>query len=308
MLPHPVRTPRGDRAARFAPRASAPPRTGREAGAARGVQREDPRAPNLLSALAMRFVELEEARAAPGLRVVIAGGVPSPWSQGALGLFAMRGVRPLVVRFRRAAQEVRAWTGSWDAPVVVYEREPPRTGWAEILSLADRLGDGPPLVPADDDGRVRLFGLAHELLGENGLGWCVRLLLVHASVTTDGREGWPAPVAADLAPKYGYAPERAPAAKARAISILRSFGRLREERAARGDDYLLGDAPTALDVYAAVALGVVVPLPPDDCPMHERVRHAFATLDGDVRAAASPALVAHRDLMYARHLPLPVQM
>jgi hypothetical protein len=34
----------------------------------------------------MRFVEFEEARAASGLRLVVAGGVPSPWSQGAMGI------------------------------------------------------------------------------------------------------------------------------------------------------------------------------------------------------------------------------
>ena len=69
----------------------------------------------------MKFVELEEARTAVGLRIVIAGGVPSPWSQGALGLFAMKGVEPLAARFRRAhADELSAWTGSRNAPVVAY--------------------------------------------------------------------------------------------------------------------------------------------------------------------------------------------
>ena len=38
----------------------------------------------------MRFVELEEARQASGLRLVIATNVPSPWSQAALGLFDVR--------------------------------------------------------------------------------------------------------------------------------------------------------------------------------------------------------------------------
>ncbi|MDB4980430.1 MAG: hypothetical protein JWM82_1182 [Myxococcales bacterium] len=257
----------------------------------------------------MKFVELEEARAATGLRIVIAGGVPSPWSQGALGLFAMKGVEPLAARFRRAlAEELSAWTGSRNAPVVVNGDEPPRTGWAEILALADRLGDGPPLVPADDERRVRMFGLAHELLGEEGLAWCVRSLLTHASFTTEGRAGWPLPLAHYLGPKYGYAPDRAAAAKARVLSTLRLFGRLADDARTRGDGYLLGEAPTALDVYAATTLGMIAPLAHDLCPMVAPVRHAIETLDADVRAAVPASLLAHRDLMFERHLPLPVSL
>jgi hypothetical protein len=37
------------------------------------------------------------------------------------------------------------------------------------------------------------------------------------------------------------------------------------------------------------------------------VRHAFETIDGDVRDAVSPALVEHRAMMFARHLVLPVR-
>jgi glutathione S-transferase len=255
----------------------------------------------------MKFVELEELRAATGLRIVIAGGVPSPWSQGALGLFAMKGVEPLAARFRRAhAEELSAWTGSRNAPVVVNGDEPPRTGWAEILAIADRLGDGPPLVPADDERRVRMFGLAHELLGEDGLAWCVRSLLTHASLTTEGRDGWPLPLALYLAPKYGYTPERAVTAKARAISVLRLVGRLADDARARGHDYLLGEAPTALDVYTAATLAMIAPLAHDLCPMLAPVRHAIETLDADVRGAVPAGLLAHRDLMFERHLPLPV--
>jgi hypothetical protein len=253
----------------------------------------------------MRFVEIAEARAARGLRLVIAGAVPSPWSQGAMGIFDLKKLDYVAVRFRPAADEVRAWTGSWNAPVAVFDDEPPRTGWAEILALAERLAPEPALVPDDGDARVRLFGLAHELLGERGLAWSVRLLMIHAGLTTDGREGWPVKVAAYLAPRYGYAPELVPAARARALAVLAQLTRVRDEPR---DEYLLGPAPSALDVYAAVALGVVAPLPPEDCPMPAPVRHAFETVDAEVRAAVTPALLAHRALMYERrHLARPMR-
>ena len=255
----------------------------------------------------MRFVELEEARQASGLRVVIATNVPSPWSQAALGLFDMKGLDYLVVRFRRTDEEIKRWTGTRNAPAVLYDDEPPRTGWAEIVALGERLGGRMSLVPEDGERRVRMFGLSHELLGEGGLGWNVRLLLTHASLTTDGRAGWPKPVAEYLAPRYGYAPDRAPAARARAIETLRLLDGVLAESRGRGHAYLLGPSPTALDLHAAVTLGVICPLPETECPMPAPVRHAFETLDQEVKEAVSPALLEHRALMFSRHLVLPVR-
>jgi glutathione S-transferase len=255
----------------------------------------------------MRFVELEEARAASGLRVVIATNVPSPWSQAALGTFDVKGLDYLAVRLRRTDEDVRRWTGSRNAPVVLYDDEPPRTGWAEILALGERLGGRVALVPADDGARVRMFGLSHEILGEDGLGWSVRLLLTHLGLTTDGRRGWPRPVADYLAPRYGYAPERIDVARARALAVLALLDRALAESRARGHEYLLGAAPTALDIHCAVGLAVVAPLPDEECPMPAPVRRALETLDEEVRAGVTAALLAHRAQMFARHLVLPVR-
>jgi glutathione S-transferase len=255
----------------------------------------------------MRFVEPEEARQASGLRVVIAINVPSPWSQAALGAFDMKGLDYLAVRFRRTDEEIKRWTGSRNAPVVLFDDEPPRTGWAEILTLGERLGGPMSLVPDDDDRRVRMFGLSHELLGEGGLCWNVRLLLTHASLATDGRAGWPKPVAEYLAPRYGYAPDRAPAARARAIGTLRLLDAVLAESRGRGHGYFLGPDPTALDIHAAVALNIISLLPEADCPMPAPVRHAFETLDQEVKEAVSPALLEHRARMFKRHLVLPVR-
>jgi hypothetical protein len=255
----------------------------------------------------MRFVELEEARQASGLRVVIATNVPSPWSQAALGAFDMKGLDYLAVRFRRGDEEMRRWTGSRNAPVVLFDDEPPRTGWAEIVTLGERLGGRMSLVPGDDERRVRMFGLSHELLGEGGLGWNVRLLLTHAGLTTDGRAGWPKPVAEYLAPRYGYAPARVPAARARAIGALRLLDAVLAESRGRGQAYFLVPSPTALDLHAAVTLGTIWPLPEAQCPMPAPLRHAFDTLDREVKQAVSPALLEHRARMFSEHLVLPVR-
>jgi glutathione S-transferase len=253
----------------------------------------------------VEMVDLDAALPARGLRVIYAENIPSPWSQAALGLFDIKGFDYRLVPYRKFREAIRERTGAQNAPVVLHDDEPPRTGWADILALAQRLGGRVSLVPDEQEQEVRMFGLCHALMSEGGLGWSVRLLLTHASLTTDGREGWPLQVATYLAPKYGYAPERAEAARARAVAVLDLLTRTLD---GHGGTYMLGHALTALDVYAAVTLGVMVPLPQEVCPMPAVLRHAVGTLDPQVRAAVSPSLLRHREMMYARHLRTPVQL
>jgi glutathione S-transferase len=98
-----------------------------------------------------------------------------------------------------------------------------------------------------------------------------------------------------------------PAARARAIAILRLLDAVLAESRDRGQAYFLGPNPTALDLHAAVALGTIWPLPEADCPMPAPVRRAFETLDEEVKGAVSPALLEHRAQMFSRHLVLPVR-
>jgi glutathione S-transferase len=257
----------------------------------------------------MKFVDLEQARSASGVRLVVAAAIPSPWSEAAKGIFVVKGVEGMLVRFSSNDEAVKQWTGWHNAPVLLVGTEPPRTHWSEILAAAERIGGPPSLVPADAEERVRMFGLAHELLGDGGLVWSGRLLVIHRGLVTDGREGFPFKLARYLARKYGYTPERAEASQGAVLSTLRGFGELAEASAARGHDYLLGDRLTALDIYMATALSPFAPLPEAQCPgMHPAVRHAFETAAPAVNAAVPAALRAHRDKMYARHLGLPIEL
>jgi len=45
-----------------------------------------------------------------------------------------------------------------------------RTGWLEILNLAERLAPLPGLLPPDPAQRALVVGRSNELLGEWGLG------------------------------------------------------------------------------------------------------------------------------------------
>jgi glutathione S-transferase len=255
----------------------------------------------------MRFVTLEEARASAGLKLVVAAALPSPWAEAAKGILHVKGFDAVLVRFSSTEKAVREWMGWHNVPVLLVPGEPIRTHWTEILETAERLDakrDGPSLVPTDEDDRMRLFGLAHELLGENGLVWSSRLLVIHRGLVTEGQEGFPLRIAQYLAPKYGYAPDRVDAARGRVRSLFDRFARLLE-----GKTYALGDSLTALDLYVATAIAPLAPMSDELCPgTHPIVRHAFATGAPDLSNSIPPILVAHRDRIYAKHLELPVRL
>jgi glutathione S-transferase len=258
--------------------------------------------PAALEAPIMRLSTLEEARAARGLRLVVTAGVPSPWSESAKGWFDAKGIDYLMVRLNPRDADVRAWTGHHNAPVAIYDHEPPRAGWAEILELADRVSAAPRLIPVGETQRAEMLELARAILGEGGLVWSLRLCLIHEGLVTGGTRGFPLRAAQYLGAKYGYAPERIEPARARATSVLDQLG----HRLADGRRYLLGDSLTGVDVAAAAAMGVVTPLPEELCPMLPAFRAAYESLDPKFRAAAPPSLTAHRDFVYRTHLRLPV--
>jgi len=255
----------------------------------------------------MRFVTLEEARAATGLKLVVAASLPSPWSEAAKAILHVKAIDALLVRFASTDKAVREWMGWHNVPVLLVPGEPIRTHWAEILEWAERIGaerGSPSLVPAADDDRVRLFGLAHELLGDSGLVWSGRMLVIHRGLMTEGKEGFPLRVAQYLAPKYGYAPERVDAAAARVWSLFERFAQLLD-----GKTYAFGGALTALDLYIATAIAPFAPMSEALCPdTHPIVRHAFATAMPELSKAVPPVLVAHRDRIYEKHLELPVRL
>src|SRR4029079_11722991 len=122
----------------------------------------DALAPDLLPGARMpiEYVDFETARTARRLRLVVAKALPSPWSEAAKALFHVKQLPARVVRYRREHEALLAAFGARNVPVVLHDDEPPRTGWAEILALAERLG-GPPLVPADPHQRIALHGLVH---------------------------------------------------------------------------------------------------------------------------------------------------
>jgi hypothetical protein len=155
------------------------------------------------------YVSVEDAMTRGGLRMVVVGGVPSPWGEAAKGILHIKGIEWVAVRLAYDNDALKKWAGQLNGPVAIYERERPRPGWAEILLLAERLSPTPSLLPADPGERALMFGMAHEICGEGGLGWSRRLQLIDAGLHKAG--GFPEPVAAYLGKRYGHSPEAGPA-------------------------------------------------------------------------------------------------
>lgn len=253
-----------------------------------------------------QIVDLETASSARGLRLVILADAPSPWSQAAKTIFELKQIPGLLARKTARDEFVEAWTGVANAPVAVYEFEPPRSGWAELLELAERLRPDISLVPRDPELRARMFGLSHELLGAGGLMWSARLFTIAESLESEGRRGFALPVAKWLAARYGYAPNCAEPARAKAIEILGVLARQLQSAARAGHEYYLGNTPSALDIYSVAVMNVFAMLPPEQCPAHPGARRAFEWMGAELQRAIAPELIAHRDRVLAEHFQLPL--
>jgi len=252
------------------------------------------------------YADVETARAADGLRLVLTAGVPgAPWTEAAKAVFEVKNIP-----FLRVAQQpgqtddaLREWTGVVNAPIAVYEDERPRPGWREIVHLAERLAPEPRLIPPQAWDRVLLFGLGGELMDEDGLAWCRRLMMFDAMQRPgEGLAGF-----AKLRGKdYGYTPEAAARAPARVVQILETFAEQWRRQRGRGSRYLLGTELSALDLYWATMAAIVAPLPHEQCPMPDGLRASYEDLPASVRTAVDPALLEHRDFIYENWLTLPV--
>jgi hypothetical protein len=86
----------------------------------------------------VEYVDFEAARARTGLRMVVVPGVPSPWGEAAKGILHVKRIPYVAVRLAAADAAMAEWAGQRSGPVAIYEDEPPRGGWAEILLLAER--------------------------------------------------------------------------------------------------------------------------------------------------------------------------
>lgn len=254
-----------------------------------------------------QFLPPDQAIPHPGLRMVVVGNIPSPWGEAAKGILHIKNFDWVAVRLAYDSAELKQWTGGqFSGPIAFYEQERPRSGWAEILLLAERLKPEPSLLPKDPEERALALGLAHEILGEGGLCWTRRLQLVHAGL--QDQPGFAPSAAKYLAKKYGYRESESSAYGTRVTALLAMLSSRLKKQRDEGSDYLLGKALTAVDIYAATSMALFRPLPQDQCAMDPRTRTAFEAIDEETAAALDPILFEHRAMMYAKHLALPLSL
>lgn len=256
--------------------------------------------------MSVTYVELDDAIARQGLRMVVVGGIPSPWGEAAKGIFHVKGIDWVAVRLAYDDDALKQWAGGRNGPVAIYGKEPPRNRWIDILLLAERLAPEPALLPADLEERALAIGLSHEICGEDGLGWSRRNQLIHAGLSGEG--GFPEHVARYLARKYGYRADAHEATAKRVIGLLGLFAERLKAQARGGCDYLVGPAMSAADIHLATAMAMFAPLPAAVCAMDETMRGAMSTLDAETGRALDAILLRHRDMMYERHLELPLSL
>jgi glutathione S-transferase len=251
------------------------------------------------------WVEVAQAREMSGLRLVLTKRIPNPWAESAKGLFVVK-----KVPFTRVAQrpgmpneELVAWTGQRSAPAVAWNDERPRTGWSDIVQLAERIAPDPPLIPRDPALRARTFGLLHELAAENGLGWSRRMMFALDSLETPDRT-----VGEFITAAYAAGKPHLAALRTRIGELLDLFASVLRQQRSAGSRFFVGDALSAVDVYWAGFAALIEPLPPAQCDMLPLFRGLYTLHDAELRARVDPLLMEHRDAIYGDYLELPIRL
>ena len=257
------------------------------------------------------ILSVAEARNHKGVRLVLTASAPGPWGEAIKGMLHVKQIPYVRVRQNAGTTdpELVEWTGFRNAPQLINEDEIPMHAWADLIQFVERRAKFPALIPEDPQLRVHMFGLIHELAGDDGLAWNRRLLLFKP-VMDLLKEG-PNPAfetVATLAEHYRYSEEAAARSSEKTAEILRLLTAQLQEQQASGSRYMVGDRLSALDIYWAAFCAIVHPLPDELCPMPDYLRQSYANVDETVRRAIDPALLAHRDFIYETHLELPVDL
>jgi len=219
---------------------------------------------------------------------------------------------PVVLVHHQDNDKLYQITAQRSFPVLWWEDERPRSAWLEQVTLADRVGAGPKLIPEDAAGRIEMFGVLNELLG-NEDGFCTHKRQM--AFTKWGETMEPAQqFTNEFVKKYQFVdPARAPR---RVVEVLNLLDGMLIRQAENGSKYLIGRSLTVLDIYAAASVAVMAapagsPMGPTAFPreMFGRKHITFlmdyfaaSTADHqEIVAAFTPRLQAHRDFIMASY-------
>lgn len=255
------------------------------------------------------FISVADARNHPGVRLVLTAAAPGPWGEAIKSMLYVKQIPHVRVRQMAGTDdpELLDWTGIRNAPQLIVGDEPAIHAWTDLIHFAERHTETPSLIPKHPDERVTMFGLIHELAGEDGLAWNRRLCLFKPIMDLAKTDPNPAFEAVrTMAKHYRYSDEGVERASNKAAEILTAFSGVLGKQRAAGSRYLIGESLSALDIYWAAFATLVAPLPDELCPMPDYLRQSYGNIDDTVRAALDSALIEHRDFIYNTHLELPV--
>jgi len=254
----------------------------------------------------LKYSSFEEIVDRPGLRMVLVTGVPSPWGQAAKTIFEIKGVDYVAAPWLGGEpnENIAAWSGASSAPIVAWGKEKPVNRWIDILYLAERIAPKPALIPAEPTQRALMIGLSHEICGELGIGWNRRLQLFAPAFAS----GSPPAGISRMGEKYGFNEHDVKAAGERTAASLSALATQLKSQYARGANYFVGDALSALDIYWTAFANLLDPLPKEQNPMSEGLRRGFTASDPVVKAAMDPILLEHRSRIFRQHFRDPMEL
>lgn len=252
----------------------------------------------------MEYLSVEEARGQSGLRLALTRGVPGPWSEAAKAMFTLRNIDYLPVQQLAgdANNELVDWTGHRNAPIALYNDEPPRVRWLELLDLAERLGSGESLVPDDTQDRMFMVGLINEIAGETGLAWNARLLMFDASIQKLGPDAAKSPMYAEY--RYDAAALESSISKIeKFLGYLASHIKVQREQQSH---FLVGKRFSAADIYWAYFSNMLETLPQGQCSISDGVRGMWGVMAKSI-SGYDPIIIEQRDRIFTEHLVLPLE-
>jgi glutathione S-transferase len=137
-----------------------------------------------------------------------------------------------------------------------------------------------------------------------GLIWCRRLIGLAPHQESRPND----PDVAAYTYKYGSSRAELDTAMKRVTDVLALLSRrIRRQRDA-GQEFLVGNSLSAVDIYWAVSANLFSPLPGDLLPLPEDVRARVLREAEPLTRALDPLLLEHQHAIYRRWLRLPVEL
>jgi glutathione S-transferase len=251
------------------------------------------------------YITPQAAKNTSGIRVVLTVGAFNPWGQAVKKMLEYKGLQYIAVGQHAGEpnDELVAWTGARNAPIIVHDQGPPIIRWLDQIIFIENLQPSPGVLPQNSELRAITFGICNELAGEWGLGWCRRLMLLNAYESS--RQGAGESVEVEfktVMDAYGYGVEKAEAAPQRISAILHMIASRLKSQKAIGSDFLVGHSLTAADIYWASFSNMIEPLPDDLCPIPPEMRQDRTPRHPAIIAAKAQILMEHRDRIFRSYL------